>query len=180
MRVNVSRTATLMGVAASALVLSAAGQQPSATGPFTAEQAAAGLGAFQANCAFCHGADLSGGPSAPPLAGRVFAERWSKRTTGDLLEAIRTMPPTSPGVLGDEIHVTIAAYILQSNGAAPGPRPLTATATDAIDVRPTSRPSAAATPDLPMGGPGCSPAAGAPRRAAPTSARVRSRSDWPI
>ena len=180
MRVNVSWTVTLMGLAASALVLSAAGQRPPATGPFTAEQAALGLGAFQANCAFCHGADLSGGPSAPPLAGRAFAEGWSKRTTRDLLEAIRTMPPTSPGVLGDETHVNIAAYILQSNGAAPGPRPLTATATDAIDVRPTSRPSAAATADLPMGGPGCSPAAGAPRRAAPTSVRVRSRSDWPI
>src|SRR5262245_65966913 len=123
MSVNVSWTGTLMGVvAASALVLSAAGQRPSATGPFTAEQAAAGLGAFQANCAFCHGADLSGGPSAPPLAGRMFAERWSKRTTRDLLEAIRTMPPTSHGVIGDETHISMVAYILPWNGVAPGPR----------------------------------------------------------
>lgn len=179
MRVNVSWTGTLIGVAASALVLSAAGQRPPATGPFTAEQAAAGRGVFQTNCASCHGADLSGGPLAPPLAGRVFADGWSRRTTRELFEAIGSMPPTSPGLLGDGAHVNLAAYILQSNGVAPGPKPLTVTATDGIDSLLTSRSSTAATPESSLIPPPCSTEAGATRSAAPT-AQMRSRSDWPL
>src|SRR6185436_16022397 len=54
-------------LACSALIVT--GQQPSAAGPFTAEQANAGRAAFQTNCAGCHGADLMG---YPPLAGPAF------------------------------------------------------------------------------------------------------------
>ena len=180
MRVDVFWTGTLMGVAASALVLSAAGQRPSATGPFTAEQAAAGRAVFQTNCASCHGADLSGGPLAPPLVGRVFADGWSRRTTRELLEAIRSMPPTSPGVLGDDAHVNIAAYILQSNGVAPGPRPLTVTATDALDSLLASRSSMAADAESLFAPVPCSTEAGGPRQAVAPSAQMRSRSDWPL
>ena len=150
MRVKASWAGALISVAASALVLSAAGQQPPVAGPFSAEQAAAGQTAFQTDCAFCHGSDLAGGPSAPPLAGRVFGEGWSLRLTRDLIEAIRTMPPASPGVLGDEAHLSIAAYILYANGIAPGLEPLTVTATDSIGSLLTSRSSLAATPESPV------------------------------
>ena len=181
MRVKVSWAGPLISVAASALVLSAAGQRPPAVGPFSAEQAAAGQAAFQANCAFCHGADLAGGPSAPPLAGRAFGEGWNPRTTRDLLEAIRTMPPTSPGVLGDKAHVSIAAYILHANGIAPGLKPLTVTATDSIGSLLTSGSSLAATPESPVPTPACSTEAEVSRAAAPTSARPpRSRNEWPL
>src|SRR5262245_43305581 len=178
MRFNVSWTGTLIGVAGSALVLSAAGQRPPALGPFTAEQAAAGRGVFQTNCAFCHGPDLSGGPLAPPLTGRVFADGWSRRTVRELFEALRSMPPTSPGVLGDGAHVNLAAYILQSNGVAPGPKPLTVTATDGIDSLLTSRSSTAATPESSLIPPPGRTCAEATLSASPT-ARTRSTNDFP-
>ena len=156
MRVKVAWAGALISVAASALLLSAAGQQPPAAGTFSAEQAAAGQVAFQKDCAFCHGADLAGGPSAPPLAGRAFREGWSPRLTRNLIEAIRTMPPTSPGVLGDEAHISIAAYILYANGIAPGLEPLTVRATDSIGSLLTSRSSLAATPESPVPSLACS------------------------
>src|SRR5262245_40785584 len=80
-----------ISAAASAVVLSAAGKQASVNPSFTAEQVGAGRLAFQANCATCHGADLSGGPYAPPLAGRAFADQWSTRSIRDLIESVRTM-----------------------------------------------------------------------------------------
>ena len=48
------------------------GQPSGGAGPYTAAQAAAGRAAYQANCAGCHGADLSGLNSASALAGGLF------------------------------------------------------------------------------------------------------------
>ena len=164
MRIIVSWAGALLGVVAASVVLSAGGQQPDAVGPFTGEQTAAGGAAFQVNCAFCHGADLSGGPYAPPLAGSTFTEGWSGRTTRDLIEAIRTMPPSNPGALGDAAHVDIAAYILQVNGVAVGPTPLTVTAAESIEAALANRSSAAATSGAPRSRPSCSTLADGPRR----------------
>ena len=105
---------------ASGAILSG-GQQPPA-GPFTAEQAAAGRDAFAENCAACHGE--SG--SAPPLTGAPFLGGWGSRTTRDLLNTIRdTMPPDRPGDLPEQVYLDITAFVLQSNGSAPGSEPLT-------------------------------------------------------
>ena len=181
MRIAVSWAGALLGVAASAAALSAAGPQAGAAGPFTGGQAAAGGAAFQANCAFCHGADLSGGPYAPPLAGPTFAEGWSRRTTRDLIEAIRTMPPSDPGALGDEAHAGLAAYILQANGVAFGPTPLTVTAAASIAALLASRSDAAAPPGAPPLRPSCSPlAARPPGPAAADGQQPRSSSEWPL
>ena len=181
MRIIVSWAGVLMSVAASACVLPAAAQQPDAAGPFTGAQAAAGGAAFQANCAFCHGADLSGGPYAPPLAGPTFTESWSRRTMRDLIEAIRTMPPSDPGALGDEAHVDIAAYILQANGVASGPRPLTVAATGALDAALASRSDTASPPGAPLARPSCSTLGERPREAAAAAAQGRrSSSEWPL
>jgi alcohol dehydrogenase (cytochrome c) len=106
-------------------VLLVTGQQPSTAGPFTAEQANAGRAAFQTNCAGCHGADLMG---YPPLAGPAFIGSWSTRNTRDLFGLIQTTMPTDrPGALSADTYVNIIAFILQSNGRAPGTTPLTAT-----------------------------------------------------
>ena len=181
MSVRVSWAGALISVAASALLLSAAGQQPPAAGTFSAEQAAAGQAAFQKDCAFCHGADLAGGPSAPPLAGQAFRESWSPRLTRNLIEAIRTMPPASPGVLGDEAHISIAAYILSANGFAPGLEPLSVTATESIGSLLTSRSRLAATPESPVPSLACSTETEAAPAATPTGARLtRSRNEWPL
>ena len=155
MKISVAWAGILIGVAAPALVLSAAGRQPESAGPFTAEQATAGGPVFQRNCASCHASDLSGGAMAPGLAGPAFAEAWNTRTTRDLVDAIRTMPPTTPGVLGDEAHVNIAAYILQLNGVAIGPTPLTVAAVESIEVAPTSTSSLLTDPESPFFSPGC-------------------------
>ena len=181
MRIAITWAGVLLGAAASAVVLSAAGQEPGAAGPFTGEQAAAGGAAFQASCAFCHGANLSGGPYAPPLAGPTFADGWSQRTTLDLIEAIRTMPPGDPGALGDEAHVNMAAYILQANGVAFGATPLTVTATASIDTALASRSDADAPPGAPLLQPSCGTLADRPTASAATSAQnPGSGSEWPL
>ena len=96
-----------------------AGQQPPAA-VYTAEQAAAGRAAYQANCASCHLADLGGRNEAPQLAGINFMNTWRARSTRDLLELIQsTMPPSGETLPADQ-YLSIVAYILQSNGAAPG------------------------------------------------------------
>jgi len=172
--------------AASAVVLSAAGQQTSVTPSFTAEQVGAGRPVFQTNCATCHGADLSGGPYAPPLAGRAFVDAWSSRSTRDMIESIRTMPPTNPRMFDDDARLNLAAYILQANGLAAGPGPLTLTAAGALASLKTSRPAlAAATPatERQSGPPPCPD--GAQSRIAPNSAlRARpagaSANEWPV
>src|SRR5439155_925666 len=66
-----------------------AGQQPPAA-VYTAEQAAAGRAAYQANCASCHLADLGGRNEAPQLAGINFMNTWRARSTRDLLELIQS------------------------------------------------------------------------------------------
>ena len=110
-------------------VLQVAGQQAAtAAGPFTAAQATAGNTAYQASCASCHQANLSGENNAPALAGTPFMSSWGGRTVTDLVGFMEgAMPPGNPGGLGDANYLNIAAYILQYNGARAGNQALTAT-----------------------------------------------------
>jgi alcohol dehydrogenase (cytochrome c) len=145
-------------------------QQPSqrvgVPGPFTADQAAAGRAAYQANCAACHGADLNG---IPPLAGAAFMGSWSTRTTRDLLGLIQTTMPTDrPGALPAATYVNIVAFILEANGIAAGNQPLTTATSVAIGpgvTGPSPAPpaQAAASPAAqgPVGGAGAQGGAGA-------------------
>lgn len=117
------------GALVASLVVIGSAQQPApgAPGPFTAAQAAEGRTAYDTNCAACHGADLRG---VPALVGPAFTGSWNGRTTRQLIETIRgSMPPDRPGTLPEQTYVSIVAYILQTNGVAPGNQPLTA-ATD--------------------------------------------------
>ena len=103
-----------------------AAQEPARTGPFTAEQAAAGRAAYEVTCSRCHLADMKGTFEAPPLAGANFMNTWRNRTTSDLFERIHnSMPVSNPGTLSEQDVVTIVAYILQANGAAAGDQTLT-------------------------------------------------------
>jgi mono/diheme cytochrome c family protein len=88
-------------------------------GVYSADQAAAGRAAYQANCAGCHLADLSGRNEAPPLAGANFMNTWRNRSSKDLLTTCRTMPPSGTD-LPSEQCAAITAFILQANGATPG------------------------------------------------------------
>ena len=87
---------------------------------FTDGQAAAGRAAYEQSCAACHGANMRQLP-ASILAGSEFVAKWGERSTGELLAQISsTMPPDRPGALGQDQYLGIIAYVLQSNGGAPG------------------------------------------------------------
>ena len=85
-------------------------------GVYTAEQAKRGSDAYTAECASCHGTDLTGGDSAPPLMGGEFTSSWNGLTVGDLFERIRaSMPANNPGKLARDKNADILAFILSVN-----------------------------------------------------------------
>jgi cytochrome c553 len=118
---------------------------------YTPEQATAGQRELQENkfgaCEDCHAKSLSGrngdkdetpelsslpealqtsvrnnGGKVPQLAGPKFITKWGPRSTKDFsLELMKRFS----GPLSEETQLNIMAYILQLNGALPGPRPLT-------------------------------------------------------
>lgn len=97
---------------------------PTLAAGFTAEQATAGKTAYDSNCAQCHGRQLEG-PEAPGLAGQDVMQNWD--SAGGLYDFISVaMPPSAPGLLGEDTYLDIVAYIMEFNGAAPGDTPLTA------------------------------------------------------
>ena len=106
-------------------------QSPDITGdgPFTAEQAAAGLLAYRTHCASCHQPDLGGLNEARPLAGADFMNVWQELTAQQLITFTQLTMPSSPGVpgsLGEQTYIEIVAFLLQANGANPGNETLAA------------------------------------------------------
>src|ERR1700752_1244899 len=128
----ITTKARLFVIASAAMALgagSARAQQTPRPDSFTAEQAAAGRATYMAMCAPCHMPDLKGSNEALPLSGLGFVSVWRSRTTRDLFERISTsMPPGKAGLVPEQDVLAIIAFILQSNGARPGAKPLTATA----------------------------------------------------
>jgi alcohol dehydrogenase (cytochrome c) len=112
-----------MLLCAAGAVAIVSGQQAAGTPVFTAEQAAAGRAAYQANCASCHMPDLGGRNEAPPLAGANFMNTWGSRTTRDLFDYMSTTMPPGGSTLAPDQYAAIAAYVLASNGAAAGTQP---------------------------------------------------------
>src|SRR6202522_1873944 len=145
--------------------IGAAQQNPAA---YTAAQATAGRATYQANCASCHGADLSGQNSASALAGGLFLSSWGDRTPSDLIAFLEgAMPPGNPGSLGEQAYVNVTAFILDFNGARAGNQPLTAANKVAIRSVATGQikaPRAAqAAPGEPLGGRAEAPVPPTPR-----------------
>ncbi len=85
-------------------------------GVYTPEQSKRGEAAYAKSCASCHGSALTGGESAPPLAGGDFLSNWNGLTVGDLYDRFRTtMPADRPGGLKREEYVDILAFVLTMN-----------------------------------------------------------------
>ena len=85
-------------------------------GVYTDDQAKRGEGLYGKECASCHGSELTGGESAPPLAGDSFFANWNGLTVGDLFERIRlSMPQDRPGRLSRQQNADILAYVLGVN-----------------------------------------------------------------
>ena len=140
-------------------------QQP---GPYTAAQATAGRAIYQANCAGCHAADLTGLNSASALAGGLFMSSWGDRTPSDLIAFLEgAMPPGNPGSLGEQAYVNVTAFILDFNGARAGNQPLTAASKVAIRSVATgqakAQPAGATAPGEPLGGRAEAPVPPTPR-----------------
>jgi len=121
---------------------------------FTAAQADAGRMAIEHNkfgaCSDCHTSGLTGRTGAPDelplldslspatqtmirdqyhgkvpaLVGPTFIARWAPRTTRDLTHDFERR---FAGTLSEDTRLSIVAYLLQANGAAPGSEPLTMT-----------------------------------------------------
>ena len=110
--------------------LAVVGQAPTPTrsvwdGVFTADQAKRGQERYNAECSSCHGSSLTGGESAPPLAGGEFMSNWNGLTVGDLFERVRkTMPVGKAGKLSREVNADIVAYVLGFNEFPAGEKEL--------------------------------------------------------
>jgi alcohol dehydrogenase (cytochrome c) len=156
------------------------GQQTPMPSVYTAAQAAAGRQAYTENCAGCHMADLGGRNEALPLAGPNFMGTWRNRSTRMLFEYIQgTMPPGNAN-LTDAQYLSIAAYLLQSNGATSGTQAFAPAAVLIGAVATGQAPAGATAPSAdaqgapvagrgPGGGRGA-PGAGAARGVAPAGA----------
>jgi PQQ-dependent dehydrogenase (s-GDH family) len=96
------------------------GAQPDMIGAtlpqFTTEQAAEGKTSYNSNCAACHGNTMTDGTFGPPLAGEYFRNKWLGQTVRKFYDHARTMPPSAPASLHDDIYADIVAYILEVNG----------------------------------------------------------------
>ena len=85
-------------------------------GVYTEEQSKRGEALYRKNCVACHGAMLTGGESASPLAGGAFLANWNGLPVGDLFERIRrSMPQDKPGKLSRQTNADILAYVLSVN-----------------------------------------------------------------
>lgn len=98
-------------------------QSASTTPPITHAQVVAGRTDYRQHCAVCHGSRLEGVHVSPPLAGDKFDRTWRGKPVANLAAHVRRMPQPpagEPGSLSDESYANILAYLLQSNGIAPG------------------------------------------------------------
>jgi S-disulfanyl-L-cysteine oxidoreductase SoxD len=85
-------------------------------GVFTEDQAKRGAELYTEHCETCHGSELTGGESAPPLTGDTFLSNWNGSTVGDLFDRVRkTMPQDSPGKLSRQENADILAFLLGYN-----------------------------------------------------------------
>ncbi len=85
-------------------------------GVYTDEQAKRGEPVYQKECGACHGDQLTGGESAPPLSGGAFLANWNGLTLADLFDRIRkTMPQTTPGKLTRQQYADLLAFMLSVN-----------------------------------------------------------------
>jgi len=91
------------------------------SGVYSAQQAERGRETFEATCAACHRADLSGRGPIPALRGASFTDSRLGGTVGALYERIRTtMPPGRAESLSPEAYADVVAYLLSANAFPAG------------------------------------------------------------
>lgn len=113
----------MMAITSLGALAAAGAQMPAAAqdrsvwdGVYTAEQAARGGLLYATECAACHGPELEGGETAPPLEGREFVWKWNGLTVGDLFERLRvSMPQDGPSRVSRTQKADILAYLFSRN-----------------------------------------------------------------
>jgi len=122
--------ATSLGVMLSllaSLALHAQAPKLTSTGVYTAQQATRGAAIYQSKCSLCHGAELAGDGTAPPLAGADFLSHWTGQPVAELFEKIHaSMPSDQPGTLTAQEAADLVAFLLSSNKRPAGPSELPA------------------------------------------------------
>ena len=82
-------------------------------------QAEAGVQAYAANCAACHGAGLEGSALGPILSGQAFLASWGMQSPGDFYNYVKANMP--PGENTAIAMMTISISLLTSCAAAESP-----------------------------------------------------------
>jgi len=114
---------TLTALILSGMILTLAAQTNKSVwdGVYTTDQAKRGQPLYVRECASCHSSDLTGGESAPPLAGGQFMSNWEGLTASDLFKRMKeSMPQNRPGSLSGQDNADILAYMFQVNGFPAG------------------------------------------------------------
>jgi hypothetical protein len=159
-RATMNRKALLTAAALCVSAAGASGQQSDGGGIFTPAQAAAGRVVYEKTCGRCHTLTLLGrrgnpderptvnslskadqkfienaGGRVPPLAGKVFLQRWGSKTAAQLVARFQEAKFSfeEAGLTDDEEIVNITTYVLQMNGAKAGNRALTRATTSVIN-----------------------------------------------
>lgn len=111
----------LLATALGTVAVKAQGSRNVWDGTYSAAQAERGKAVYAANCAACHGEQLSGIDVAPPLVGSAFLNNWNSTTAADLFARIHdTMPLNAPGTLSAKATADVEAYLFQANGFPAG------------------------------------------------------------
>jgi quinoprotein glucose dehydrogenase len=118
-------TMTLLGLSALGTVgvrrVTAAETRSQWDGAYSLEQAKRGEPLYSAQCAACHGSDLTGGEMTPPLIGFEFNANWDGLTLGDIFERIRvSMPQNDPSALTRAQKIDVLGFILYKGGYPAG------------------------------------------------------------
>jgi len=71
---------------------------------------------YAQHCAACHGADMSGGPSAPALKGPEFRFRWKNRPASQLRAILDTMPLGAPQIITAKDRDELLALMKAADG----------------------------------------------------------------
>jgi alcohol dehydrogenase (cytochrome c) len=109
----------LLASAAAVLALASAATNAQSGSAGFAAQVASGRTAYAANCAACHGADLTGGQFATGLKGADFLGRWGGQPASALVTYIATsMPPGGGGRLSPDSYAALTSLIMAENGFA--------------------------------------------------------------
>ena len=105
-----------------AVIVASAAAAPSVwDGVYSKEQASRGQKAYNSACARCHGDNLLGGETAPPLVDHDFLDHWEGKSVGSLMELTRkTMPADGPGKISRQQCTDIVAYLLSANNFPAG------------------------------------------------------------